>query len=242
MVDQPAALVVLDVGADLPDRFGTPVRVEVVVLRLEVLAQGDEDVARLAEVRRRGELEVVEGKRDGEVEGVIRRFVGDDEVELLHAEVPQVDFVLRRREQIAQLPKLRLERRRVEELEEVGIGGMRAEMRFEQAVDAGFEEEAVVDGDGADAGLLVPAGLAAAGVGGVHYVIGDEEEGLEELGEPAEGGGGGEVGGGEGWGGKKDGGGVEDGDAAVVFPAEGVVVEALFGRRGLAGRSGRLGE
>ena len=96
-------------------------------------------------------------------------------------------------------------------------------MFFEEDVDAGFEHESVVDGDHADGGLFVPAGLAAAGYAAVHYVVGDEEEGLEELGEPAEGGGCVVLGGCEGLF-EEEGGGVGDGEAAVEFSAHGVVV------------------
>ena len=62
------------------------------------------------------------------------------------------------------------------------------EALFEDSVDAAFEHEGVVDGDHVNAGHPIPAGFAAPGCGGVHYVVADEEEGLEELGEPAEGG------------------------------------------------------
>lgn len=49
LVDQPGALVVLDVGADLANDFGQAVAVQVVVLDLEVLAQGQQDLLGLLE-------------------------------------------------------------------------------------------------------------------------------------------------------------------------------------------------
>ena len=57
LVDQPRALVVLDVGADLADDLGPAEVVQVVVLDLEVLAQRDEDLLGLRQVRWRGQVE-----------------------------------------------------------------------------------------------------------------------------------------------------------------------------------------
>lgn len=68
LVDQPAALVVLYVGANLAQCLGVGVVVEVVVLNLEVLAHGNEDVVCLLEVLVGGHAAEVEGQGDGEVE------------------------------------------------------------------------------------------------------------------------------------------------------------------------------
>lgn len=136
----------------------------------------------------------------------------------LGGEVVEIDVVLGRGEQVAELADLGLEGGGVEELEHVGVGGVGAEVLLEEDVEGHFEHEGVVDGDGADARFAVPAGLAAARDGGVHDVVRDEEEGLQELREPAEGGGVEVFGRGEGAG-EEEGGGVGDGEAAVAFPA-----------------------
>lgn len=49
LVDEPRALVVLNVGADLADHLGQTEAVQVVVLDLEVLAQGQENLLGLLE-------------------------------------------------------------------------------------------------------------------------------------------------------------------------------------------------
>lgn len=49
LVDQPGALVVLDIGTDLADDLGLAVAVEVVILDLEVLAEGQENILSLLE-------------------------------------------------------------------------------------------------------------------------------------------------------------------------------------------------
>jgi hypothetical protein len=93
----------------------------------------------------------------------------------------------------------------VEELEEVDVVLLLAEVLFEEEVDSGLEHEGVIDGDVGDTLLkngstkdrkisqetnaaqsdilvthdLVPAGLATTGDGLVHHVIGNEEVGLE---------------------------------------------------------------
>lgn len=96
-------------------------------------------------------------------------------------------------------------------------------MLAEEDVDGGFEHECIVDSDHADFRESVPAWLTAAGLRAVHDVVGDEEEGLEEFGEPAEGCGVEEFGLGDGAL-EEDGGGIDDGHAAVAFAAHGVVV------------------
>lgn len=226
LVDEPRALVVLDVGTNFANVLRETEVVEVIVLDLEVLAQGDEDVLGLLQVLGGGEVELVEGQGDGEVEGVVGGLVNDDEAVLFHGKVVEVDLVLRGGEQVAQLAKLGLEGGLVEELDEVDVGGVGAEVLLEEGVDGGLEHEGVVDGDHADTLLAVPAGLATAGDARVHDVVRDEEEGLEELGHPAEGG-------------RlevlllreglleEEGDGVGDRHAAVAFSAEGVDLEGL---------------
>ena len=186
LVDQPRALVILDIGTDLADEGGVTVGIEVVILDLEVLTQGDEDVMGLTQVLGGRELEVVQSHGDGEVEAIVCGLVGDDEHVLLHGEVVQVDIVLGGGDQVTELAQLGLEGGLVEELNEVDVGGVRPEVLLQNDVDAGLEEEGVVDGDQADTGMLVPAGLTAAGDGAVHNVIADQEESLEQLGEPAQ--------------------------------------------------------
>lgn len=107
----------------------------------------------------------------------------------LDGELGEIDVIFWRGYQVAELSQFGLERDGVEEFEEVDVGRVGFEVFFQEEVYAGFEQEGVVDGDHADGGLFVPARLAAARYAAVHYVVGDEKEGLEELGEPAEGGG-----------------------------------------------------
>lgn len=226
LVDHPRALVVLDVGADLADDGRVAVGVEVVVLDLEVLAQRDEDVVRLAQVVRGRELQVVQGQGHGQVEAVVGRLVGHDEHVLVYGEVVQVDVVLGRGDQIAQLAQLRLPGDLVEELNEVNVGGVRAEPRLQDVVDGGLEHEGVVDRDHSHSLVSVPAGLATARDRAIHHVVADQEEGLQELRQPAQGA---EVlellvvqGPLE-----ECEGGVRDGEAAVELAAGGVGVERL---------------
>ena len=128
LVDDPRALVVLDVRADFAQGLGRREDVEVVVLGLEVLAEGNEDVLRLPEVGRGGEPEVVQGEGDREVEAVVGGLVDDDEAELVEGEVGQVDPILRGGDEVALLADLRLEAGFVEELEEVEVGRVRPEV------------------------------------------------------------------------------------------------------------------
>ena len=120
----------MDVGADFAQGGGVRVRVQVVVLDLEVLAQGDEDVAALGEVGRGGELEEVQGEGDGEVEAVEGGFVGDDEGVFGGAEVVEVDVVFGGGEQVALLADFGLEGGFVEEVDEGGVGRVGFEVQF----------------------------------------------------------------------------------------------------------------
>ena len=171
LVDDPRALIVLDIRPYFPDGLRGAVRVEVVVLYLEILPEGNEDVFARFEVGGRGELEVVEGEGDGEVEGVVRRLVDDDEAVFLRGEVVEVDVVFRRREQVAELADFGLEGGGVEEFDHVGVAPVAPEVFLEQDVNRHLEHEGVVDGYHPHARLAVPARLAPAGDRGVHYVV-----------------------------------------------------------------------
>jgi hypothetical protein len=67
----------------------------------------------------------------------------------------------------------------MEELEDVGIVRLATQVRAEDVVNGGLQHERVVDGDVPNVIDAEPAGLAAAGEGLVHHVVGDEEVGLE---------------------------------------------------------------
>lgn len=67
----------------------------------------------------------------------------------------------------------------VEELEEVDVVRLLAEVLLEEKVDGHLEHAPVVDGDISDALDAEPARLPAAGDAGVHNVVCDEEERLE---------------------------------------------------------------
>ena len=187
LVDQPRALVVLDIGTDFANEGRVTVRIQVVVLDLEVLTQGDEDIMGDLKVLGSGKLEVVQRQRNGEVETVVCRLIGDNEHVLVHGEVVEVDIVLGSCNQVAQLAQFRLPGDLVEKFEEVDVGRVRAEVLLEDHIDSGLEHEGVVDGDQTDSVLAVPAGLATTGDGAVHNVIADQEESLKQLSEPAQG-------------------------------------------------------
>lgn len=226
LVDEPRALVVLDVSADLANVLGQAEVVQVVVLDLEVLSKGDEDILGGLKVLRGGDVELVEGKGDGEVEGVVRRLEDNDELVLLQGEVVEVDLVFGSSDEVDELAKLGLEASLVEKVDEIDVGGVRAEVLPEEDVNGSLKDDGVVDGNHADTLVTVPAGLAAAGDAAVHDIVGDEEEGLEQLGQPAQGSGlevlllgkrGAE----------EDGDRVGHGHAAVAFSAQGVDFEIL---------------
>lgn len=186
LVDQPRALVVLDVGADLANDGWVTKVVQVVILDLEVLTQRDQDVVSLLQGLRGSHLQIEQSQSDGEVEAVVGGLVGDNEHVLLHGEVVEVNVVLGGGDQITELTELGLPSGLVEELDQVDIGGVGAEALLQDEVDGRLEHESVVDSDKADTLVAVPAGLATAGDGAVHNVIADQEESLEQLGEPAQ--------------------------------------------------------
>lgn len=227
LVDQPRALVVLNVRANLAQHRGVGEVVKVVVLDLEVLAHGDEDVLRDLQVLGRSLVAEVQGKGNGEVEAVVGGLVDDDEGVLLEREVVEVDFVLGGREQVASLAQLGLEGDLVEELNKINVLFLvLAEVLLQQDVDGRLEHEGVVDGDHANIRHEVPARAAAAGLGAVHDIIRNEEESLEELNHPAESGRVKELVLGQ-VATEQKGRGIDDRHAAVAFAADSVVVQAL---------------
>lgn len=67
----------------------------------------------------------------------------------------------------------------MEELEEVDVVGLRAEVLLKEEVDGRLEEKRVVDCDGAHARETIPAVLSAARDGRIHHVVGNEEHCLQ---------------------------------------------------------------
>lgn len=186
LVDQPGALVVLNVGTDLANDRGVTEVVQVVILDLEVLTQRDQDVVGLLQGLGGSDLQVKQSQSNGKVEAVVGGLVGDNEHVLLHGEVVEVDIVLGSGDQIAKLTKLGLPGGLVEELDEVDVGGVGLEALLQDQVDGGLQHEGIVDGDEANTLVAIPAGLATASDGAVHDIIADQEESLEQLGEPAQ--------------------------------------------------------
>lgn len=145
--------------------------VEVIVLNLEVLAKRDEDLFGLLEILRGGEILVVEGKSDWKVKGVVRSFVDHNELVFLHREIVQVDLVLWRSEQVAQLAEFGLECDFVEQLDEINVCGVLAEVFLKEAVDGRFKQEGVVDGNHSDVWLAVPAWRTSSSDAAVHDIV-----------------------------------------------------------------------
>lgn len=98
---------------------------------------------------------------------------------LFHRELAQVNTVFRSSDQITELAKFSLEGDFVEEFNEfdIVIGGL--EVLFQEDVDAGFQDECIVDRDHTNTILLVPARLTTASDGSIHDIIGHKEEGLK---------------------------------------------------------------
>ena len=67
----------------------------------------------------------------------------------------------------------------MEDVEEIDVVRLGAEVLLEEEVNGALEHEGVVDRDVVHALDAIPAGLAAAGDGLVHHVVRDEEERLE---------------------------------------------------------------
>jgi hypothetical protein len=67
----------------------------------------------------------------------------------------------------------------VEELEQVDVKLFTAEVGLEELVNGSFKHKGIVDSDHPNLRQAVPAGLRTTRNGGVHDVVGDQEEGLQ---------------------------------------------------------------
>ena len=181
-IDDPTTLVVHYICAHLAQRFRIRIDIQIIVLALKVLPERYQDPARLLQIPWRRKLQVMQRQGNGQIEAVVRRFVNDNKALFRHGELRQVNHILGRGQQIAQLPDLRLQGDLVEQFQKVDVSGMGAEMFLQKRVDGSFQYKGVIDGDHADRGHFVPARLASAGVRCVHYVIRDQKEGLKEFG------------------------------------------------------------
>lgn len=67
----------------------------------------------------------------------------------------------------------------MEQIQEIRVVILFAEVCLYKIVNGRFEHEGVVNRDHAHLGNTIPAGLATTSDGRVHHVIGDKEEGLQ---------------------------------------------------------------
>jgi hypothetical protein len=67
----------------------------------------------------------------------------------------------------------------MEELNQINVIAGALKVLLQEQEDAGFQDEGVVDGDGTNTILAVPAGLTATGDRGVHHIISNKEVGLQ---------------------------------------------------------------
>lgn len=155
LVDKPRALVVEDISSNLANVLGVAVAVEVIILDLEVLAERDKDGSSSLQILLGGNTGHVHGEGDGEVEGVVGSLVNDDKLVLVERKVGEVDTILGGSEEVEELAVLGLESSFVEELKEVNIVGLLAEVLLESGIDGGLKHEGVVDGNCSNT-LLLP--------------------------------------------------------------------------------------
>lgn len=185
LVDDPAALVVLNIGTDLANDSGVTVAVKVVILNLEVLTERKEDVFSLLEVLGRGDASHVHGEGNRKVERVESSLVSDNVRVLLKRKLGKVNLVFGGSEKIKKLTKLSLESNLVEELNKINVVGLLLEVVLEENVDGGLEHKGVVDGNHTNLGVLVPARLTSAGDGAIHNIVSYQEVGLQKLDTPS---------------------------------------------------------
>lgn len=114
----------------------------------------------------------------------------------------------------------------MEQLNQVYVCRVRAEVFLEESVDGRFEHEGIVDSNHSDLRLTIPTWLSSTSDAGVHNIVGNEEESLEKLGHPSQRGrfevllfGEGSF--------EEDGDGVWDRHAAITFSSDGVGIERL---------------
>lgn len=107
-IDQPSALIIQDVGTDLPDVFWVTVAVKVIILYLEVLAEWNEDITSACEVLGCCNAGLVHCQSDGKIERIKCGLVTDDEVVFLVVEPAEVDTVFWSSEKVDELTKLSL--------------------------------------------------------------------------------------------------------------------------------------
>lgn len=106
LVDQPSALIIQDVGTNLPNMLWVAIAVKVVILHLEVLAKWDKYITSARKVLGCGDSGLVHCQSNGEIEGIKRGLVADDEVVLLVVESVEVDAVFWSSKKVDELAEL----------------------------------------------------------------------------------------------------------------------------------------
>ena len=90
--NQPAALVVLDIRANLPDHFRVTIAIQIIVLDLEELSEFNANFIRFFVRRLILDTTQAHGARRREVERVERRLIRDNAHVRLHSVLAQVNF------------------------------------------------------------------------------------------------------------------------------------------------------
>lgn len=185
-VDEPATLVILDVGANLANDLGITVAVKVVILDLEVGTKRQQHLLALGQVGLGGLVCKIKPERDWQVERVERGLVSHDVHVLVHREFGEVDAILGCGDEVNQLAQFGVESNVVVQLDQVEVVWGALEVLSQENVDAALDDECIIDSNHAHPRRLVPAGVAATSVGGIHDVVSYKEESLQELDGPAQ--------------------------------------------------------
>mmetsp|Transcript_8280 Transcript_8280/g.20886 ORF Transcript_8280/g.20886 Transcript_8280/m.20886 type:complete len:443 (+) Transcript_8280:128-1456(+) len=183
VAEQPPALFVLDVGANLSQLLRRCERVQVVILRLKVHPHVDQRFSRRIE-----SFAVVDSCHDHAqryraVERIKGGLVLHDQGPPVQGEVVQTDI---HAQQIQKLAAFGLERCLEEEVDQLGVVWLSPKVAFQCPEDEHFDHESIVYRDLLHMLMLVPTKLPSACLGIVHEIVRDQQPCLEPFDAPTQ--------------------------------------------------------
>ena len=184
--NKPGTCILLDIGTYLACDFRIAKRIQKVILGLEKMTNFETYLLCRIIAFLIGDLGKSHSQGDRQIKGIMGGLILVNPRKRVIRKAIQLHLIRLAGRQVEQLADLGSARNILKEVDQVDINGRVAKVLAKEAVNHALEHERVVNGVEPDLRESKKAGLAATRDGGIHDVIGDEEEGLEQLDAPAE--------------------------------------------------------
>mmetsp|Transcript_25710 Transcript_25710/g.55883 ORF Transcript_25710/g.55883 Transcript_25710/m.55883 type:complete len:263 (-) Transcript_25710:787-1575(-) len=178
MREEPAALLVLNVGANFPELVGIREGIQIIILSLEVHSHQNQDFTGDIERLRVALTRDYHREGDRQVEGIVGGLVLHKKRPPLWCQFLQLAVCT---QGVQQLSALRLEGCLQEEIHEPNEVWIFPKVSFKHLVDEHLDHEEVVSSEETHVRLAIPAWESTSSHRAIHHVVRHHESGLQHL-------------------------------------------------------------